>query len=175
MPAGEGRERGRTSQLDPSDKAIGRAQPPSSPTLSREGRGSQKLFRRSALLLIQRYWYLTSLESGPCKSRTRPSLTWTSASSPRYGPLPNRSTRSLFLMRCSPVSLGFLQIQQTPVPIGSSPPTNDSPVFRRGFQRAARHHGLSSRRNSGPLDETSRRVPSWRRPIESQVALADPT
>src|SRR5271157_5629135 len=26
--AGEGRERGRTSQLDPSDKAVGRAQPP---------------------------------------------------------------------------------------------------------------------------------------------------
>ncbi len=56
MPAGEGRERGRTSQLDPSDKAIGRAQPPSPPTLSREGRGSQKLFRHSALLQIQRYW-----------------------------------------------------------------------------------------------------------------------
>ena len=52
---------------------------------------------------------------------------------------------------------------------------NDSPVFRRGFQRAARRHELWSRRNSGPLDETGRRVPRWRRPVESRVARADPT
>src|SRR5271157_4592583 len=43
--AGEGRERGRTSQLDPSDKAIGRAQPPFTPILSRgrvPGRGGPR-------------------------------------------------------------------------------------------------------------------------------------
>ena len=33
-----------TSQLDPSDKAIGRAQPPSPPTLSREGEGARNSF-----------------------------------------------------------------------------------------------------------------------------------
>ena len=54
-------------------------------------------------------------------------------------------------------------------------PANDSSVFRRGFQRAARRHGLWSRRNSGPLDETGRRVPGWQRPVESRVARADPT
>jgi hypothetical protein len=50
--AGESRVRGCYGWLDPSDEAIGRAQPPLSPTLSREGRGSQKLLRRSGLLLI---------------------------------------------------------------------------------------------------------------------------
>ena len=46
---------GRASQRDPSDKAVGRAQPPS-PTLSRKERGSQKSLRPMVLLLIQRYW-----------------------------------------------------------------------------------------------------------------------
>src|SRR5208283_4114924 len=52
---GEGRVRGRTSQLDPSDKAISHAQPPLTPTLSREGRGSPKFLRPRLLLLVQQY------------------------------------------------------------------------------------------------------------------------
>ncbi len=42
---------GRTSQLDPSDKAVGRAQT-LTPALSRKGRGSQKSLRPRALLLF---------------------------------------------------------------------------------------------------------------------------
>ena len=43
--------------------------------------------------------------------------------------------------------------------------TNDSPVFRRDCQWAAARHRPSSRRNSGPLDETGRGIPhalTWR-------------
>jgi hypothetical protein len=53
--------------------------------------------------------------------------------------------------------------------------SNDSPVFRRDYQRAARSHRLSSRRNSGPLDETGRCAPSVRRRACSQLTIADAT
>ena len=73
------------------------------------------------------------------------------------------SKRSLFCM-----SLMF-------VALDARMPPNDSPVFRRDFQWAARSYTPWSRRNSGPLDETGRRLPSLRRPVGSQVAIADPT
>ena len=52
---------------------------------------------------------------------------------------------------------------------------NDSPVFRRDFQWAARSHKPCSRRNTGPLDETDRRLPSLRHPVISQLTIPDPT
>jgi hypothetical protein len=55
------------------------------------------------------------------------------------------------------------------------PQPNDSPLFRRDLRRAGQHHRLSSRRNSGPLDETGRRNPVGGVPMESRVALADLT
>jgi hypothetical protein len=50
-----------------------------------------------------------------------------------------------------------------------------SPVFRRDVQRAAQGHRLSSRRNSGPLDETGRGIPIPRCLIEFQFATREPT
>jgi len=54
--AGEGRERGRTGQLDPSDKAIGRAQPPSPQRLTAS--------QRPVFLLNSRLGLFTAALSG---------------------------------------------------------------------------------------------------------------
>jgi len=55
---GEGRVRGRVKELEPSDKAIAPAQPPS-PQPSPKGRGSQKILQTRALLLNQLDWAST--------------------------------------------------------------------------------------------------------------------
>ena len=52
---------------------------------------------------------------------------------------------------------------------------NVSPVFRRDVQRAAQGHRLSSRRNSGQLDETDCGIPIPRCRIEFQLATREPT
>ena len=67
-------------------------------------------------------------------------------------------------------SLGHLR-ERSGTSICDSDSPNDSPVFRSDFQWAARSHTPWSRRNSGPSDETSRRLPSLRRPVGSQVAI----
>ena len=42
----------------------------------------------------------------------------------------------------------------TPFPLTLNTIFNDSPLFRRDYPSAEQRHRLSSRRNSGPLDET---------------------
>src|SRR5271165_5432665 len=76
----------------------------------------------------------------------------------------NGETASLFFCRRNQFHMGSFSLLP-----------NDSPVFRRDFQWAARSHTPWSRRNSGPLDETGRLLPRLRRPVGSQVAIADPT